>query len=275
MDNTSFDLLCKGLSPDEAKLFRKILKEWCSGDEDSFPVQLALLTRAQWLAAAQMPLILQKSITALEAKLAEHQKQSGAFVKNLATAGDDKIKAFEETVAVHTEAMEKVAAKSRYHLDETEKFAREIRKQMERGFATAYQYNALRQLTNTIAPTNVVIRIAYDPEGNQASATDARGNVTSQSWSATRKLLSATFPAMYAGTPVTTNVYDNRDWLTGTFDPLQNETLYANDPDERLIAQTDPVQRTTTFSYDADSRKKLWCLDGNWCRASFSGSMCH
>jgi hypothetical protein len=37
-----FDLLCKGLSADEAKLFRKILAEWSDGDENGFPVQLAL-----------------------------------------------------------------------------------------------------------------------------------------------------------------------------------------------------------------------------------------
>ena len=123
-----------------------------------------------------------------------------------------------------------------------------------RGFATAYQYNALRQLTNTIAPTNVVTKLAYDPEGNQASMTDPRGNVTAQSWSATRKLFSTTLPAMSAGTPVTTNIYDNRDWLIGTFDPLKNESLFVNDPDERLVSQTDPVQRTTTFGYDGDSR---------------------
>jgi hypothetical protein len=133
MNDTSFDLLCKGLSATESKLFRKILKEWCSGEENSFPVQLALLTKAQWLAAAEMPLILQKTVTALEAKLAEHHKQRVALMKTLGNAGDDKIKAFEKTVAVHTEAMEKVAAKSCDHLDETEKFAREIRKQMEYG----------------------------------------------------------------------------------------------------------------------------------------------
>jgi hypothetical protein len=124
MDDTSFDLLCKGLSPDEVKLFRKIVKEWCNGDENSFPVQLALLTRAQWLAAAQMPLVLQKIIAAFETKLADHQRQMAALVKSLGAAGDDKIKAFEETVAVHTGAMEKVAGKSCDHLDETEKFAR-------------------------------------------------------------------------------------------------------------------------------------------------------
>ena len=36
MDDTCFDLLCQGMSAEEAKLFRKMLAEWCDGDEDSF-----------------------------------------------------------------------------------------------------------------------------------------------------------------------------------------------------------------------------------------------
>jgi len=133
MDDTCFDLLCKGMSADEAKLFRKMLAEWCDGDENSFPVQLVLLTCAQWRAAAEMPLTLQKIFAAFEARLADHQKQMSALMITLGRAGDDKIKAFEETVATHTEAMEKVAAKNCDHLEETEKFAREIRGQMEYG----------------------------------------------------------------------------------------------------------------------------------------------
>jgi hypothetical protein len=133
MDDTDFDFLCNGLSANEAKHIRKIFKEWCNGDENSFPVQLALLTKAQWRAAAQMPVLLQKNIVAFEAKLADQQKQMAALMRNLSSAGDDKIKAFEDTVATHTDAMKEVAAKSCDHLDETEKFAREIRKQMEYG----------------------------------------------------------------------------------------------------------------------------------------------
>jgi hypothetical protein len=133
MDNTSFDLLCKGLSSDEAKLFRKILKEWCSGDEDSFPVQLALLTKSQWNAVAQMLIMLQKYSEMFEKKFDQHQKQLAALVKSSENIGDDKIKAFEETVAVHAEAMQKITAKSHNHMDETEAFARSIRKQMELG----------------------------------------------------------------------------------------------------------------------------------------------
>jgi YD repeat-containing protein len=62
-------------------------------------------------------------------------------------------------------------------------------------------------------------------------------------------------PATPQGTPIVTNIYDNRDWLIRTVDPLQKPTLYTNDLAGRLISLTDPVQRTTLFGYDADERK--------------------
>lgn len=124
-----------------------------------------------------------------------------------------------------------------------------------RGFVTIFQYSALHQLTNTIAPTNLVTKSVYDPEGNLASTTDARANVTTNLWSATRKLLSTILPATSQGIPVITNIYDNRDSLIEMLDPLQNPTTYAHDLNERLISQIDPVLRTNTFSYDGDGRK--------------------
>ena len=51
MDDTDFDALCEGAPPAEAKQLRKLLADWCNGQENSFPVQLVLLTRAQWRAA--------------------------------------------------------------------------------------------------------------------------------------------------------------------------------------------------------------------------------
>ena len=98
------------------------------------------------------------------------------------------------------------------------------------GNATTFQYNNRRELTNTIAPTNVVTSVAYDPNDNVASTTDARGNVTSNTWSATRHLLTTTLPTFAAGTPVLTHVYDNRDWLSETLDPYKEPTLYTNNP---------------------------------------------
>ena len=124
-----------------------------------------------------------------------------------------------------------------------------------RGFATAFQYNLRRELTNSIAPTNVMVRISRDAIGNVASMTDARGNTMSNSWSATRHLLKTTFPGTPQGTPTVTNGYDSRDWLTRSADPLNNLILYTNDLAGRPVSVTDQAKRTMTFGFDADGRK--------------------
>jgi RHS repeat-associated protein len=124
-----------------------------------------------------------------------------------------------------------------------------------RGFATTFSYNNRRQLTNAVAPTNLTAKVAFDAVGNQSSATDARGNTASNTWSATRHLLATTLPATPQGAPVVTNFYDSRDWLVKTLDPYQQPTLYTNDAAGHLIALTDPVQRKTSFAYDADGRR--------------------
>src|SRR6266496_3183128 len=99
-------------------------------------------------------------------------------------------------------------------------------------------------LTNTIAPTNLTVKIAYDAAGNQQSVTDARGATTTRFWSATRHLLGTAFPATPQGVPATTNLYDPRDWLSSSLDPLQKASLFTNDLVGRLISATDPLQRT-------------------------------
>jgi len=124
-----------------------------------------------------------------------------------------------------------------------------------RGFATTFQYDARRDLTNTVAPTNLTFSVGFDAVGNMACTTDARGNTTTNSWSATGKLLTTTLPPTPQGTPVLTCAYDNRDWLAQTRDPLQNPTQYTNDIAGRLVSVTDPVRRTTTFGFDSDGRR--------------------
>lgn len=124
-----------------------------------------------------------------------------------------------------------------------------------RGFVTRYYYNLRRQLTKTVAPTNVSVQVAYDAVGNVANTTDARGFVTSNIWSPTRKLMATIMPATPQGTPITTNIYDGRDDLIESLDPLQEPVLYTNDAVGRTISTTDPLLRTTSVGYDADGRK--------------------
>ena len=124
-----------------------------------------------------------------------------------------------------------------------------------RGFMTTFAYNNRRQLTNTVAPTNITTKATFDANGNLAASIDALGNLTSNSWSTTRKLISTTLPATSQGTPVVMSAYDNRDWLANTQNPLGYTSYYTNDAAHRLIAASDPLRRTTVLGYDNDSHQ--------------------
>jgi len=123
-----------------------------------------------------------------------------------------------------------------------------------RGFTTSFQYNLRRQLVKTTAPTNLVTQVAYDADGNVVSTTDARGVSTTNLWSATGKLLSIKLPNTPLGFPIVSNVYDNRDLLVRTIDPLQNAMQFTNDIAGRLVAATDPLLQTTKIQYNANGQ---------------------
>src|SRR5437763_7315463 len=108
MDNTDFDALCDGATPGEAKRLRKLLAQWCDGDEESFPVQLALLTRAQWRAAAAVPRLVNKSRELMARKLAENRHQTAALIKGLVDSDDAEVNALEAIVVRHGEKTKKV-----------------------------------------------------------------------------------------------------------------------------------------------------------------------
>ena len=148
MEDTDFDSLCAGLSADDARRLRKIFVEWCDGDENGFPVQMALLTRAQWQAAASIPRSLNDSRKWLELHLAEYRRQTAVLVNDFSAASDDKIGAFEGIIQKYAETMEKVASGSHGHLAETEKAARQIKFELEHGVAESKQ--ELEKIRNDI-----------------------------------------------------------------------------------------------------------------------------
>ena len=133
MDNTDFDALCEGATRGEAKRLRKLLTEWCDGDEESFPVQLALLTRAQWRAAAAVPRLVDKSRELMERKLAEHRQQTAVLIKGFADTADAKAKTLEDIVARHTETTKKAATEMRTQLSNADFVAQSIKDELERG----------------------------------------------------------------------------------------------------------------------------------------------
>lgn len=133
MGKTDLDWLCEDASPEEVKRLMRLVHEWSQGDEQSFPVQLALLTRAQWRAVAKIPEAINKSRELTEIKLTEYRQQTAALVKGLATTADAKAKALSAIVATHTESMNQAAAKAQAQMTNAESVAALIRSELESG----------------------------------------------------------------------------------------------------------------------------------------------
>src|SRR6185369_12525634 len=132
-NETDFDALLAGTSPHEAKRLWRVLSEWCEGDENSFPVHLALLTRAQWRAAARIPPLVNDSVKLMELKLTEYRQQTAALVKDFARVADDKAKNLENVVATHTNAMNQAVAKAQGQVRIADMIAERIKNELESG----------------------------------------------------------------------------------------------------------------------------------------------
>jgi len=133
MDDTDFDALCEGAPPAEAKQLRKLLADWCSGQENSFPVQLVLLTRAQWRAAASVPLAVNEARKLLDLKLAEQRQQVTALIKAYEQTTSAKAVELKTIVADHANNTAKTLAEMCGHLSESNSVAQRIRSDLKCG----------------------------------------------------------------------------------------------------------------------------------------------
>jgi hypothetical protein len=134
MDYRDFDLLCQGLSADELKQLHRMLNEWGKGDPNSFPVELALLTKAQWHAAALIPRAIKDSGRVIEIHLADCRQQTAAIVKNLSTVAEDNAAELKSIVKAHTETVNQASVAARNRLWETEEVAKRIKGQLDSSF---------------------------------------------------------------------------------------------------------------------------------------------
>jgi len=133
MEDTDFDFLCNGLSAEEAKRMRKILAEWSDGDENGFPVQLVMLTRAQWRAAALVPQAVNESRKLIELHLAEYRRQTAALIGNLSAVGEEQTGVLQGLVKAHIEALNQASGSFRSQLKEIGAAAMDIRRHLDDG----------------------------------------------------------------------------------------------------------------------------------------------
>jgi DNA repair exonuclease SbcCD ATPase subunit len=131
MDKSDLSVLLADASAEEVDQIHRLLHLWSVGPENSFPVQLALLTRAQWQMAATVPRSLNDSRKWLELHLAEYRRQMAASVKDLADTIDNKNNDLKNIAETHAKAAGQAVAALHTRLGEVDEFARAIRRSLE------------------------------------------------------------------------------------------------------------------------------------------------
>ena len=84
MDKDDLTALLVDAPAEEVDQIHRLLHEWSVGPDSSFPVQLALLTKAQWRIAANLPRLMNDARKLIELHLGEYRRQSQAMADDFA-----------------------------------------------------------------------------------------------------------------------------------------------------------------------------------------------
>lgn len=133
MEKSDLDALLAGMSAEQVDQVHRILHQWNLGPSTSFPVQMSLLTKAQWHAAASIPRSMNDSRKLIEQHLAQYRLETTALVKNLSSIASDQADKLKAIVAAHAKTVDEASVSARNQLWETEEIAKRIRKSLEDG----------------------------------------------------------------------------------------------------------------------------------------------
>ena len=117
-------------------------------------------------------------------------------------------------------------------------------------------YDALNRLWKDIGgvnPATEITQYGYDNQGNLKTVTDARGQVTTQSFDALNRLIQVLQPIPVVGQtqPQTLYSYSGLDQLTSVTDARNLSTQYTRDGLDNLTQQVSPDTGTTINTQDA------------------------
>jgi len=131
LDKDDMALVCAEMTADEVDRVHRLLHEWNVGPASSFPVQLALLTKAQWRIAAKLPRMMNDARKLIELHLAEYRRQSQAMEDDFADRVDGQNKELKKTVEIHIQATQQAADQIQVQLADAEAVAKRVKSLME------------------------------------------------------------------------------------------------------------------------------------------------
>lgn len=158
MDKNDLSALLKGASPEEVDRIHRLLHEWSVGPADSYPVQLTLLTRAQWRMTASVPRSLDDTRTWLELHLAEYRQYCRKTADDVVKALTEQNRVWRNTVEAHTQFIRQTTEQIQRQLDDAEVVAKQVKSLMEsaasewRGIkaGTTAECERLQQVSNDL-----------------------------------------------------------------------------------------------------------------------------
>jgi len=158
LDKDDLALLCAEMPSNEVDRVHRLLHEWNIGPDNSFPVQLALLTKAQWRIAANLPRLMNDARKLIELHLAEYRRQSQAMADDFADTMDGQNKELKSAVEIHVQATRQAAEQIKVQLADAEAVAKRVKSLMESAVSewkgikasTTAQGERLEQVSNDL-----------------------------------------------------------------------------------------------------------------------------
>ena len=158
MDKDDLTALLVDAPAEEVDQIHRLLHEWSVGPDSSFPVQLSLLTRAQWRIAANLPRLMNDARKLIELHLAEYRRQSQAMADDFAGTVDGQNKELKKTVEIHIQATRQAAEQIQVQLADAEAVAKRVKALMESAVSewenikasTTAQCERLEQVSNDL-----------------------------------------------------------------------------------------------------------------------------
>jgi hypothetical protein len=156
LDKDDLAVLCQGMSRDEVDRVHRLLRDWGVGPDNSFPVQLALLTGAQLRAAASVPRSIAESRQWLEQHLAGYGRQTKLLFDDFGAGTRRQSEELKAITEEHAQTLQDAVFRIKLRLTDADTIAGRVKSSLDAAAAewqnvfasTAAQREELRQIAD-------------------------------------------------------------------------------------------------------------------------------
>lgn len=130
---SDFDALLAGVPAEEVRRLHKLLTTWSRGDENGFPVQLALLTRAQFRANANVPRLMEEQLQKMNEDLETLRRSILSAAAGTQDTFKHQLAKLESEVTRHGTALREAGGDVSFKVREAQGVVRDIKETFAEG----------------------------------------------------------------------------------------------------------------------------------------------